>query len=284
MHSNGTLGSSQGQKEELMNAKGDSAPCEKMPKGEASLRKSVPVFLNSFNQPTYLARMVAQLHKNGFERIVVCDNNSKSRKLLDLLETWEASSAVQVIRLGGNLGPHETFRRVLSEQQSPFIFSDPDVELPEKLSEEFLSRITEISCKYWCRKVGPALEIPSAGEVKNIVMRHIVLGEHSVADWERRFWRMQIEENVYRADLDTTFFFWNTNIKIDPRRQFNGAREKLRPRRFIKFIPRFEFTDIRVAGKGFTLRHLPWYRDDKMPEDERDFYRQEAAKWSTWVR
>lgn len=284
MTSSSTLGKLQRQMEELMSAKDDRALFEDLPTGEASIRRSIPIFLNSFNQPTYLTMIVARLLENGFEKIVVCDNNSQSRKLLDLLEMWEARNTVRVMRLGENLGPHETFRRVLSEQKKPFIFSDPDVELPERLSENFLSRIHEVSCKYWCRKVGLALEIPRVDEGRNITMCHSVLGEYGVADWERKFWQVEIEKNVYRAAVDTTFFYWNTNIKVDLRRQYNVSRLKLRPRRFIKFIPKFEFPDIRIAGEGFTLRHLPWYTDDKMPEDERDFYREEAAKWSTWVR
>ena len=181
-------------------------------------------------------------------------------------------------------GPHETFRRVLSEQNSSFIFSDPDVELPERLAENFICRIREISLKYRCKKVGPALEIPRGGERKNIKMNHPVIGSYGIVDWEKRFWDIQLEKNIYRANIDTTLFYWNFDIKIDFRRQYNYLRSTFRPRRFIKFIPRFEFLDIRVAEDGFTLRHLPWYDKDKMPEDERAFYRKEAAKWSTWVR
>lgn len=248
------------------------------------MRETTPVFINSFNQPTYIMRIVTQLTNNGFKRIIVCDNNSRSRKVLALLEAWEKTGAVQVIRLGANLGPHETFQRILSEQESPFIFSDPDIELPENLAENFVCRLHEISRRYRCRKVGPALEIPKFSESRDITMRHRILGDYGIAEWEQQFWQIEIEKNVYRANLDTTLFYWNPKVNTDFRRQYNFSRNNFRPRRFIKFIPKFAFTDIRVAGEGFTTRHLPWYHDDKMPEDEREFYRQEAARWSTWVQ
>lgn len=70
-----------------MNAKDDRTPCGGNSDEEVRLRKTTPVFLNSFNQPTYLAVIVAQLLENGFERIVVCDNDSRSPKLLEMLAT-----------------------------------------------------------------------------------------------------------------------------------------------------------------------------------------------------
>ena len=55
---------------------------------------------------------------------------------------------------------------------------------------------------------------------------------------------------MYRADLDTTFALYDKAF-------FNSNR-------FMEAV--------RVAGH-FTCRHLPWYREKELPEEEECFYR-----------
>jgi NDP-sugar pyrophosphorylase family protein len=49
---------------------------------ESALRQSLSVFVNSFNQPTYLRDTLEWLSKHGFRNITVLDNGSKFEHLL----------------------------------------------------------------------------------------------------------------------------------------------------------------------------------------------------------
>lgn len=252
---------------------------------EQALRATTPVYVNSYNQPSYVRQMVEGLLSNGFGRIVVCDNASTSPKTRALLSRFEAEGRVQVRHLGGNLGPHRVVMQLRAAMRTPFLFSDPDLRLPEVLPDRFVTRLLALSRRYRCAKVGLALEIPPEAEARDLRFDHPVLGPFKVSDWERQFWKIELEPGVYRANVDTTFFLWNPAVRFDWRRLYNETLWSLKPRRiFGTMIPLIGQADIRVAEPGFVARHLPWYRNDEMPEDERAFYKQSASSISTWFR
>lgn len=255
-----------------------------MAKLERELRRETPVYINSFNQPTYLKNMVELLTRNSFCNIKICENSSSSPKLHIYLNELRLNESIEIIDMGGNIGPLQSVSWIKRSFNKAFIFSDPDLELPDPLPDNFLSELFHISNKYSCAKVGLALEIPPSNVCRDLKMRHHILGDYDVLEWERQFWDIQLEPGVFRAEVDTTFFLWNPGIRFDIRRCYVQLRETLRPRRLIKYFPRPRYTDIRVAKYGFVARHLPWYLDDGFPRDERELYIHEASKWSSWLR
>jgi hypothetical protein len=228
--------------------------------------------------------MVETLLANGFRNVVIADNASTSPKTLDLLDGYESQPGVRVWRLGENVGPNETVRRITKEVAGAYIFTDPDLELSESLPPDFLCRLFAISHRYRARKTGLALAIPAPDEVRDLRFVQKGLGEFTVQEWERQFWEEEVEPNVYRANVDTTFFLWNPAIRIDPRRDYARVVKLIRPRRYARLLPNFRQFDIRVAQPGFIARHLPWYIDDGMPDDERAFYKASTSRASTWLR
>jgi hypothetical protein len=75
----------------------------------------------------------------------------------------------------------------------------------------------------------------------------------NIWDWEARFWETPLEpleggDSVYDASIDTTFALYDKEY-FDP----------IDPVAFLRAV--------RVAGR-FTARHLPWYRDQGLPESE----------------
>jgi hypothetical protein len=95
---------------------------------------------------------------------------------------------------------------------------------------------------------------------------------------------LRAELPVYRTNVDTTFFIWNRAIRVDLRRDYMELRRVIRPGRIARRLPHVGHTDLRVAAPGFVARHLPWYKDDRFPEDERAYYRQTTSYASTWLR
>jgi hypothetical protein len=251
---------------------------------EARLRAELPVYIGSFNQPSYLRQMVETLLSNGFGNVIVADNASTSGKTLDLLAEFDGRAGVRVWRIGENVGPTETVRRITKREKGSYAFSDPDLALAEVLPDDFLLRLFDLSRRYRARKVGLALEIPSPEEARDLRFTQKGLGEFTVQEWERRFWKTEVEPGVYRANVDTTFFVWNRGIRVDLRRDYMELRRIIRPGRIARRLPHVGHTDLRVASPGFVARHLPWYTDDRFPEDERAYYLQSTSYASTWLR
>jgi hypothetical protein len=235
--------------------------------GEAALRATTPVFINSFNQPTYLRDMIGWFKTHGFHTVTVLDNASTSAELLDYYVSDAFLAAARVLHLGTNMGPRRAVahvRKVLCPGQ-PFVFSDPDLALQDP-APEFLTRMFALATSYDRRKVGLALDLSDAEKFNSDKV--VIKGaEWSPAAWEDRYWKTALEADVYDAPVDTTFF-----LEVPPTRPTPG---RLREER----LPA-----LRVAGTGFTAKHRPWYIDDGLPDAERAFYRASASRLASWSK
>jgi hypothetical protein len=75
---------------------------------ELFLRKTLPVFINSFNQYSYLNDLVNNLTKNYFFNIWILDNQSTYTPLIEYYKVTveDINSKVNVLYYGFNRGPH----------------------------------------------------------------------------------------------------------------------------------------------------------------------------------
>ena len=255
---------------------------DSFPTAERILRESVPVFVSSFNQPTYLENTVHWLDRNGFKNVAVLDQDSTAPRLREVYSTLEEAGLCRVIRLGRNLGPRATVSLLFQSGLGSFVFTDPDLDLPDPPASDFLSKLLNLSRKYKVNKVGLALDISDSASFRKIQTKVGNLGDFGIEEWEQRFWKKVLEPGVYRADVDTTFFLWNGEI-----RNFRSLRRDFFRKRYIsRILGRFNrdyWVDIRVAGPGFCAKHLPWYVDDLLPDEEREYYRKTSRSYSTWV-
>jgi hypothetical protein len=246
---------------------------------EIALRQRIPVFINSYNQFTYLRDTLNWFYKNEFKNCTVIDNNSNLPLLIEFFESDYFIRNFNVIRLKNNVGPYKALKGSgFPIHIFPYIFTDPDLLLPEDISDTFLTSLFNYSVKYKTRKVGLALDISDVSNFKKIQCT-IAGQKYEIFEWEQRFWKILLENNVYRASVDTTFHIYNPNITLDKRRLLNEFFD-VWPMKKMGFSL---MTDIRVAGNGFTAKHRPWYEDDGWPPDERDFYRKSSENWSTWL-
>ena len=217
------------------------------------LQRDIPVFIPAFNNPTYVRKMVGQLRSRNLENLIVVDSGSTLPAMLALLET---DFGATVVRLGYNAGP----RHIISHQPSfrllpeLFCITDPDLELNPELPIDFIARLVDLTERFEVGKAGFSLDIsdPSAMRDESFNMGGT---PYKIWEWEQKFWVNQIAEldgssPVYRANLDTTFAVYN--------------KKYFRPERLREAI--------RVAGV-FTCRHLPWYRDERLPVEEARAYR-----------
>ena len=230
---------------------------------EITLRSTIPVVINVFNQHHYLKRMVEQFSESGFRNIVVIDNHSSFPPLLDYYRDLSSRRAANIIYYNENRGPHYFFVQNIYEhlfESTPFLYTDPDLGWLE-ISPTFLTTLFGLSHKYKLFKVGCALTLPDEGTMKpDFPLFHCNDRMYNVSQWEEQFWQNRIETNVYNAPVDTTMHLFNPAYFVQGSALITG---------------------IRVAGPGMEAIHWPWFKDDICPPDERAFYRS-LTKHSSW--
>lgn len=233
---------------------------------EFVLRKSLPVFINSFNQLFYLKELIDDLLANHFSNIWILDNRSTLPSLLSFYNSLADSrpGSVRVLFYPDNYGPRYFHLSGMFRTLWPYphLYTDPDLLFPS-FDSHFLSTLLEVSTRYKVAKVGAALTLP---EEANMTPIKRVFPETngvavSVLEWERRFWANEVEEQVYAVSIDTTFHLFNPEFFKDD-----------------DFL-----AGIRIARDGYQARHRPWFLDDFAPASEMEFYRNSRVGHGDWV-
>lgn len=228
---------------------------------EYVLRKTLPVIICVFNQYTYLKNLISKLNQNGFFNIYVLDQKSTYQPLINYLKDNNGKNFT-VFYESMNYGPHNFFveRKYQVFSGMPFLYTDPDIDF-NYLAPNFLTKFFELSNLYKVFKVGSALYIPKDSEIKPGISLFGNQGNKiSVENHERQFWVSEIQTGVYNSPIDTTLHVF-----------FPEYYKEEQPL----------ITGLRVGLDGFVIKHLPWHKDDPMPEDELNFYLQEA-KHNSW--
>ncbi len=122
-----------------------------------------------------------------------------------------------------------------------------------------------LSDKHRISKVGLALDISDHEKFQDVFKGNY--------EYEMQFWQEELEKNTFRAKIDTTFHL--CNMKFMKFSQFMHSK---------RMRYRFFFNALRLAGDGFVAKHLPWYVDHGMPQEERDFYFETATVLSSVKR
>jgi hypothetical protein len=219
------------------------------------LQAEVPVFVPCFNNATYSGRMVSQLRGLGFRRIVLMDGGSTYPPMRDLLTS--PGDSVSVVSLPDNPGPYHLFKDPATFALLPrhFCITDPDLAFNPAMPADFLGDLAALAARERIGKAGLALDL-SQRETMRDVPFPIAGRSWQIWEWEEQFWRNELPplrpggDPVYRADIDTTFALYDRN-------HFDAERHT---------------EAVRLAGR-FTCRHLPWYRDNELPQEEEEFYR-----------
>lgn len=234
---------------------------------EISLRNTIPLVINSYNQLYYVKNFIDTFRKNGFNNIYVIDNCSTYPPLLDYYNQLQEQRIATIFFYERNLGPHYFFVKKLYRllfEGCPFLYSDPDLHYTV-IAENFLSRLFDISRHFGVFKVGSALTLPDQSQIKKPEHRFTIEGvTYSLLEWESRFWKETVDKDVYQAEIDTTLHLFNTEF----------YDEKIHSLDLI--------TGLRVAGAGFEAVHLPWFLWDPCPLEELEYY-QRGARFSNWT-
>ena len=224
---------------------------------------TVPLYIPTFNNPTYTRNFLNQVDGLNFSQIIILDNKSTYQPMIDLLA--QIDSKYEVIRLEENYGPHYILRNPEYYKTLPDIFSlsDPDVEFPKNISENFQEEMIKIGIKYRFGKVGFAIEVPSENEFLELVVN--LDGKlRNMHEWEQQFWQNEIDKTtsgdpIFQTTLDTQFAIYNKEF----------------------FNPEERYKALRIGGK-YTSKHLGFYKESIVPKEESDFYRS-VSKFAYYI-
>jgi hypothetical protein len=223
-------------------------------------RLIMPCFIPAFNNPTYVRGILTQLSRFPGLKPVILDNASSYGPLLDLYAEVDAGrwDDARVIRLGCNAGPRAVWYN-LTPMPRYFCITDPDLEFNENLPTDFLSYLMMLTETYTIGKAGFALSLDDKELMLENRFRHCE-GLMTIREAEARHWQVALppvaspgdrtSDPLYYATIDTTFALYNKKY----------------------FDPDNPFDAVRVAGR-YACRHLPWYKNNGLSEDEEAFYR-----------
>ena len=203
----------------------------------------IPIYVISFNNPTFLKRMLFQAACFNTPAVVV-DNDSDflpHKKLLGELNR----SGIPVFHLQ-NKGAHTIFSDPsLFEGLPPFFaVSDADIKFNPNLPRNFLEVMAQLSGALGT-KVGFAID------TSNPKLHSGAIGQH-IRDWEEKFWKESLDFlnplAAFNAQIDTTFAV------------YSKARALERQACTREACNWFDYDAVRLAG-NFTSEHTPWLAD-----------------------
>ncbi len=216
--------------------------------------KSIPIIIISFNQILYLKKLIDFLMKHKFMNIIIIDNNSTYKPLLDYFEAIE--SKVTLYRLKENFG-HLVFwknKEIYNKySKGYYVVTDPDIVPIEECPKDFLLHFKNIlEHNHNLTKVGFSLkldDIPDTNPKKKKIL-----------EWESRFWNIQNKEGIYPTAIDTTFALYKPNYMYKEQNFYAAIRTK---------VP-------------YQARHGGWYIDSENLTNEQKYYFANCNESSSW--
>ncbi len=213
--------------------------------------KKIPVIINNFNRLDCLKKQIDWLTWAGMKNIYIIDNLSTYPPLLEFYRR----TPFTVFRLDKNVGHTALWDThiFMYFKNTSYIYTDPDIlpvkECPKDVIIHFrtiLKKFKEIS------KIGFGLKIDDLPDHNP--------RKQEVINWEKQFWENEVEPDLYKARIDTTFALYKPNIKYQ----------------------QWE-TTLRTGGK-FMAHHLPWYENPNSPNAEESYFRQHTSDTSSWYK
>jgi hypothetical protein len=197
-----------------------------------------PVVINNRNRLTTTKNMVEHLLRlNKNQEIIILDNDSSYDPLIKWYKEIEDRIDVRYLNNEGHLAIWST--GIYKELGDYFIYTDSDIELNSNMPYSYQIFMYNLLQKYEMNKIAFAIKIddlPDHYRYKNQVIRN-----------ESKWWLEQIEQDIYKADTDTTFAL-------------------------MRNIGDNTYKSLRIAKPDFICRHIPFYIDLENLDQEEQYY------------
>lgn len=213
--------------------------------------KEIPIIINNYNRLFFLKKLIDSLNRRGYYNIYIIDNNSTYPPLLEYYDTCP----FKIFRLEYNAGYLALWKTGLFKQfeRSYYVYTDSDMQIETFCPDDFMQKFISIMQKYpFSQKVGFGIRIddlPDCFENKK-----------QVIEWENQYWKKEVCQGVYLAQIDTTFALY---------RPFNGGPANSRYETY-------------RTGFPYLIKHLPWYINSSNLDEEEKYYINSITKSTHW--
>lgn len=214
--------------------------------------KNIPIIINNYNRLTTLKLLISFLEENGYRNLYIIDNASTFPALLEYYKTCPYT----VFRLKKNVGYLALWKTNIYKKfiDNYYVYTDSDIVPCKDCPDDFMSFFRDVLKRHkYATKVGFGLKIDDLPDHYNL--------KQSVIEWESKFWKYEVEKEVYRAPIDTTFALYRPYA----RKNANWYIEQYR------------------TGGKYVAHHMPWYNnsDDLSPEEQ--YYKNSCTKSTHWT-
>ena len=218
--------------------------------------KNVPIIINNFNRLTSLKLLIHSLEIRGYYNIYIIDNQSTYPPLLNFYKTCP----YHIFKLDKNYGYKAIWETPIYNlfKKSFYVYTDSDMQIDDLCPDNFIEHFLKIMKKYpKSRKVGFGIRIdnlPDHYKFKSNVIKH-----------ETQFWNEEIEPNIYKASIDTTFAIY---------RPYYGEAANYKEETY-------------RTGYPYLIKHLPWYIDSEHLDEEELYYISninQSTHWSITIK
>ena len=205
---------------------------------------NIPLFIISYNRKSYIEKLVNWLKNRDVSNVIIVDNNSTYQPLLE----YYKMCPYKVIHLKDNFGHTAVwtcgqFDSLL--QKNYYIVTDCDILPTERCPSDIVEYLLEIINQYPdITKAGLSLKIDDIPD-------HYVFKDATL-EWESQYYATKLSNNLYKAQIDTTFALYRPNTVLSRTLQWYNAARTAYP---------------------YEARHLPWYEDSLNPTEESLFYK-----------
>lgn len=203
--------------------------------------ESIPIFIVSYNRLSYLKKLIENLEKRNYTNIYIIDNNSSYPPLIE----YYNDIPYKIFRLNENLG-HMAFWKsnIFNKYRNNFyIVTDPDVIPIDDCPNDFIYKFFKYLEQYpFVRKVGFSLKIDDLPK-DSIFNKNII-------EWEKQFYQKPINDDIYFANLDTTFALYLPDNLYNFKNFYRAIR----------------------TAYPYAARHLPWYKKTNELTEEDQYY------------
>lgn len=202
-------------------------------------RQKLPILIICRDLLSDLKLLVSWFEKTGHENIILLDNNSSYSPLQDYL----SASPHEVIRLKSNLGHRSPWLSQIVKKfddSTPFVVTDPDLLPDPEAPEDSFEYFQELLLRYKnFDKAGFGLHIDDIPEINPY--------REQIIQWEKPFWTKELEPLLFAAHLDTTLALHRPQTP-------------------------YKVTESIRTGRPYMARHLPWYRNPFITNEETAYY------------
>lgn len=213
----------------------------------------IPIIINNFNRLEMLRRLINSLEIRGYKNIYILDNMSTYQPLLE----YYKECPYKVVFLDKNYGYLALWKIDLFNQVKSgfYIYTDSDMEIDKNCPNDFVEYFLRIMKQYpKAHKVGFGIRIDDLPD-------HYI-NKANVINWERKFWEVRLDTQIFKASIDTTFALY--------RPYCYGPANNL-------------VLNIRT-GAPYLIRHLPWYVNSSNLSEEELFYIGNSSQSTHWTK